>query len=95
MKIGSKLEHTYALCNCFADTRKLIKSSVVNSMLMLMNCNTEASARVTQSRWSVRSGGKKGVALSQSTFFAAALHAAAYFSAKVHMSVALSVETRR
>lgn len=60
MKIGSKLEHTYALCNCFADTRKLIKSSVVNSMLMLMNCNTEASARVTQSRWSVRSGGKKG-----------------------------------
>lgn len=59
MKIGSKLEHTYALWNCFADTRKLLKSSVVNSM-MLINCNTEASARVTQIRWSVKSGGKKG-----------------------------------
>lgn len=94
MKIGSKLEHTYALWNCFSDTRKVLKSSLVNSM-MSMNCNTEASARVTRIRWSVKSDGKKGVALSQSTFFATALHAAAYFSAKVHMSVALSVETRR
>lgn len=59
---------------------------------MLGNRDMEAETRVTQIWLAVKGRGKKeGLSLSQSTFFA--LHAAACFSAKVHMSVALSVGT--